>query len=388
MIRKIKNIVHGMVGWFWVFKCGYPAKSLKVIGVTGTDGKTTTTTLIYEMLKAAGIKVGVVTTVAAKIGNEEIDTGLHVTNPGPELLQPMLLKMKQAGMTHVVLEVTSHGLDQNRVVGCNFWIGVMTNISHEHLDYHQTMQNYVEAKAKLFSRTKYAILNKDDKFFNFFKNKAAGQIVDYGRTNISEVSLALLGDYNKYNIAAAEVAAKICGVEDKIIFQVVKGFVGIKGRREEIKMGQKFRVIVDFAHTPNAIENIAEQLKKELPKGKTLTIVFGCPGKRDESKRTLMGQAAVKYADKVIITADDPRNDDMGRIFSMATADLSQLQMQKVVRIDDRKKALEEALAAAKMGDMVLLAGKGHEKSLAVGNEEISWSDQEEAKRILREILR
>ena len=360
----------------WVLRCGYPAKGMTVIGVTGTDGKTTTCTLIYEILKAAGIKVGLVTTVGAYIGDEETDTGLHVTNPGPELLQPLLKRMKEAGITHVVLEVTSHGLDQNRVVGCNFKIGILTNITHEHLDYHKSMEAYREVKARLFHSTQYSVLNKDDDSYEYIKSKCGGQVISYEKTKLVEISPALGGDHNKYNIAAAVEVAKIFEVDNRVVSKVIRDFKGVKGRREEIEEGQNFRVIVDFAHTPNALEQTLKSLKAEkTQKTQRLIAVFGCPGKRDKSKRPLMGQAAIKYADRVIVTADDPRNEDLGEIFKQINVDAE--------RIDDRREAIKSALKEAKAGDIVLLAGKGHEKSLAVGDKEIPWSDQETAKEIL-----
>jgi len=376
MLRKLKNFIHGIVGWLWVLRCGYPAKGMTVIGVTGTDGKTTTCTLIYEILKAAGIKVGLVTTVGAYIGDEETDTGLHVTNPGPELLQPLLKRMKEAGIIHVVLEVTSHGLDQNRVVGCNFKIGILTNITHEHLDYHKSMEVYREVKARLFHSTQYSVLNKDDDSYEYIKSKCGGQVISYEKTKLVEISPALGGDHNKYNIAAAVEVAKIFEVDNGVVSKVIRDYKGVKGRREEIEEGQNFRVIVDFAHTPNALEQTLKSLKAEkTQKTQRLIVVFGCPGKRDKSKRPLMGQAAIKYADRVIVTADDPRNEDLGEIFKQINVNAE--------RIDDRREAIKSALKEAKAGDIVLLAGKGHEKSLAVGDKEIPWSDQETAKEIL-----
>jgi len=204
-----------------VVRNGYPARKLIVIGVTGTDGKTTTSHLIYEILKQAGFKVALVSTVAAYIGDEEIDTGFHVTTPDAKLLQPLIKKVVAAGMTHLVLEVTSHGLDQHRVLGCNFQIGVLTNVTHEHLDYHKTFEKYRATKAKLFRRVKYAVLNQDDPSFAYFKNVSSGQVIAYQKANIKNVSANLVGEYNQYNIAAAISVAKIFNAE-KFVPDVIK----------------------------------------------------------------------------------------------------------------------------------------------------------------------
>jgi UDP-N-acetylmuramoyl-L-alanyl-D-glutamate--2,6-diaminopimelate ligase len=404
MFRKLKNLIHWFWGWYWVIRCGYPARDLPVIGVTGTDGKTTTCTLIYEILKAAGIKTGLVTTVGAYIGDDEIDTGLHVTNPGPELLQPLLVKMKKAGITHVVLEVTSHGLDQNRVVGCNFKIGVLTNITHEHLDYHKTMVEYREAKAKLFRSTHFAVLNKDDNSFEYFsrKRKSKCKIVPYSKSNVKDISPALFGDYNLYNIGAATAVAEIFKIQDTITKQVIKLFEGVKGRREVIKMGQKFRVIVDFAHTPNALEQMLKSLKTQ--KTRKLIVVFGCTGERDKEKRPMMGEIATRLADVVIITSDDTRSESQDEIYKQIISGINPkfiyttsfpppnlgggikkggIVVGKVFKENDRRKAIEMAIKMAKPGDVVLLAGKGHEKTILRGKTEIPWSDQETAREIL-----
>ena len=210
---------HWGMAWYWVIRCGYPAKHLKVVGVTGTDGKTTTCTLIYEILKAGKKPVGMITTVAVKWtgkdGSEKTGgKGLHTTNPGPEELQPVLAAMKDDGVEYVVLEVTSHGLDQHRVSGCNFYVAVLTNITHEHLDYHGSMEEYRKAKLRLFlfPSIQYAVLNKDEENYRWIEARlSSGGLTRkiYGTTAIKQISSALAGDYNKCNIAAAETVARI-----------------------------------------------------------------------------------------------------------------------------------------------------------------------------------
>jgi UDP-N-acetylmuramoyl-L-alanyl-D-glutamate--2,6-diaminopimelate ligase len=384
LIRQLKNYYHLASAVFWTYRCGYPAKKLYVIGVTGTDGKTTTCTLIYEMLRSAGHKTGLLTTVAAKIGDEEIDTGLHTTNPGPELLQPILKRAVEKGITHMVIEVTSHGLDQNRVWGCNFKIGVLTNITHEHLDYHGTMEKYLLAKAKLLLNTRYSVLNKDDNSFEWFKSKCRGKVTAYGKTTIGDVSPALLGDYNKYNIAAATAVARILNIQDSIINKVVREFPGVPGRREEVQAGQDFRVVVDFAHTPNALEAVLTQLKKELPKGRKLIAVSGATGERDKGKRPIMGEIAARLADVVIVTSDDTRSEEQDEIYKQIIAGISRPDIEhKVRKENNRRRAIEMAIKMAKAGDIILLAGKGHEKTILLGKTEYPWSDAEVAGELL-----
>lgn len=372
-----KNIQHFWQSCWEVFKAGYPAQYLTVVGVTGTDGKTTTSHLIYAMLKAAGVKVALISTVAAYIGDEEIDTGFHVTTPDAKLLQPLIKRIVDAGMTHLVLEVTSHGLDQHRVLGCNFAIGVITNITHEHLDYHKTFEKYRATKTKLIANTQWSVINQDDPNFDYLKIRAGGQVIPYTRTEIKITNPKLSGDYNKYNVAAAAAVAKILNVQSAIINAAIADFPGVPGRLEEMKFGQKFRVVVDFAHTPNALENVLTELKVQLPKNKKLIVVFGCAGLRDHSKRPMMGEIATRLADTVIITAEDPRTETLESIYKDIAAAGS-------LREDDRQKAIELACKAAKPGDIVVACGKGHEKSINIGGVEYPWSDQEAFRKALK----
>ncbi len=384
MVQKFKNFYHLLNAWYWAWRCGWPGKKLYVIGVTGTDGKTTTCTLIYEILKAAGLKADYITTV-----NSE---GLHTTNPDPSLLQPLLKKMVEKGMTHCVLEVTSHGLDQNRVMGIDFQIGVLTNITHEHLDYHGTMEKYIEAKSKLFKYVKYAVLpNFQFEILNLKSNPNV-KIFKYRKSKIKNVSMALVGDYNLYNLAAATEVARILGIE-KWVKLVARSFSGVGGRREEVPNKKGFRVFVDFAHTPNALENVLTQLRKETKN--RLICVFGCTGERDKEKRPIMGEIAARIADFVIITSDDTRSENQDEIARQiidgmsnapglrATPSLIKEGEGGVFKINDRKKALQKALGMARKGDIVLLAGKGHEKTILHGTTEYPWNDFDEAVKIL-----
>ena len=363
VMRKIKNIYHWVRSWFWVFYYGYPAKELTVIGVTGTDGKTTTCNLIYEILRAAGYKAGLISTVWAKIDGKEFSLRLHVTNPEASILQKLLRQMVDEGCTHVVLEVTSHGLDQNRVVGCNFKIGVLTNITHEHFDYHKTMEEYVAAKAKLFRKVEYALLPNSQISSN-------SQIIKYSKTRIKNINPSLAGEYNKYNIGAAEAVAKILGGNQRTVNQFIRYFAGAPGRREEIKMGQKFRCIVDFAHTPNALEQLLVSLRRET-KNKII-LIFGCTGERDKEKRPVMGEIADRYADEVVVTTDDVRSESQDEIYEQIVNGMR----RKPYREDDRDRAIEMGVKMARAGDIVVASGMGHEQTQLIGKTEVHRSDK------------
>src|SRR3972149_7451510 len=298
---------------------GNPSQKLKVIGITGTDGKTTTANLIYWILKTSGAKVGLVSTIGAKIGKKEIDTGLHVTNPDPVSLEKLLSEMLRANCSYGILEVTSHGLDQKRVAGVKFDAGVLTNITHEHIDYHKSLAKYIKVKAKLFQGVKYAILNKKDFSYPKIKSmigafkkthdfqsgdelnahmsssgrrgnrglksaediiKSGVKIVDYPQKLSTKISEAIEKrfdeDYNRENAQAAIAVAKEYGVKDRVIVKAIKTFPNLPGRMEEIKNTEGIRVFVDFAHTPNALESALLALRKKT-KGRIIT-VLGCAG--------------------------------------------------------------------------------------------------------------
>lgn len=323
MIKWLKNLKHliGAIVATLVYR--YPARNLKIIGVTGTDGKTTTVHLIYSILKSAEKRTAFVSSIAAKIGDKEIDTGFHVTTPNPWLLQRLLWQMVNEKIEYVILETTSHGLGQHRLLGCNFQVGVVTNITHEHLDYHKTFKKYLAAKAKLFQGVKIAVLNRDEEHFNYLKRVAKkAKIVSYGIDKKADYTpesfkfkTKLPGKYNLYNCLAAIAATKALGIKDGIIRKAVGNFSNLPGRLEEISEGQDFQIFVDFAHTPNGLENVLETLKEEKGKGR-LIVVFGCAGERDKEKRPIMGEIATKMADLVVLTAEDPRSEDVNDIIA------------------------------------------------------------------------
>lgn len=365
---------------------GYPAQNLQVIGVTGTDGKTTTSSLIYQILKKADLKVALISTVSAKIGQKDLPTGLHVTSPNPWELQKLLKLIKDKGFEYVVLESTSHGLDQFRLLGSNFKIGVLTNVTHEHLDYHKTYSRYLQAKAKLFKQTQFSILNQDDSSFAKMKKLASGKIITYGlkkgtyNLRNSSFKTSLPGEYNLSNCLAALSVAKTLGIKDKVIYQAIKDFKGVVGRMEEIKNKFGFKVFVDFAHTPNGLKNALLALKQMKPK--KLMAVFGAAGLRDKTKRPMMGKNACQLANQVILTSEDPRTEDVLSIMSQISQGCK--NSKKIIKEPDRQKAINLAITLAQKGDIIGIFGKGHEKSLCFGNKEYPWSDQKAVKKALQ----
>ena len=376
----------------------FPSRQLKIVGVTGTDGKTTTVSLIYHILKEAGLSVGMVSTVSAKIGEKEIDTGFHVTSPNPQLLQRLLRKMVQSGIKYVVMEVTSHGLDQFRFLGINYEIGVLTNVTHEHLDYHQTFVHYLQTKAKLFARARIAVLNRDDNSFSFLASlatKAGGRLLSYGISQEADFTprnfpfeTPLRGEYNRYNILAAIAAASALGLNKEVVGKAVASFRGIVGRMEEIVSGgraKSFRVMVDFAHTPNALEQVLKTLREDLKKDQRLIVVFGAAGLRDRGKRPMMGKIAGKLADLVVLTAEDPRTEKVVDICNQIAVGCRRVGVEPTI-ISNRQEAIEFAIKNAKKGDIVVICGKGHEKSMCFGKKEYPWSDQEAIKKALQQL--
>lgn len=366
-----------------------PSNKLKVIGVTGTDGKTTTSNLIYWIIRTSGRKVGIVSTLGAKIGSHVIDTGLHVTNPEPIALQKFLSEMVAKNCEYAVMEVTSHGLDQERIGGVRFFISVLTNISHEHLDYHKTFENYVKAKAKLFNLSGIAVLNKSDSSFSLIKkllNSDKETLIYPGtKTDISienAIENRFPEPYNRLNALAAVTVTQRLGIDNGSIIEAIRSFPALSGRLEKIENNKGFEVIVDFAHTPNALKNVLQALNRRK-KGK-LICVFGCAGERDVAKRPMMAEISTKIADISVFTAEDPRHENIEEILSQMVLGVPR-GANAYFKIPDRGEAIAHAIQKlAKEGDTIIICGKGHEKSMAYGDKEYPWSDQEAVKEALK----
>ena len=374
-MQKLKNIYHLLQAIIANIFYGFPSRKLKVIGVTGTDGKTTTTHLIYHILKSAGKRVSMISTVYGKIGDKEYDIGLHTTTPDPFLVQKLLRKAVNHGDEYFVLETTSHALDQNRVYGIGFFIGVITNITHEHLDYHKTYEKYVKAKAKLLLNSKFCVINANDQSFNrlkqILKNK---KVISYSSKDFKIIKdLSNLTDFNRYNYLAAYTVCKNCGMPGKEILAAMRTFKLPPGRMELV-YNKDFKVIIDFAHTPNAFKNVLPEIRKlYLKKNGRLIHVFGAAGLRDASKRSLMGKASSKYADVIILTEEDYRTEDPQVICSSIAQGI---ENKPVFTIINRQKAIKKAIQTARKNDVILLTGKSHEKSLCRGKKEFPWDER------------
>lgn len=396
-------LAHLSAAWY-----DYPAKKLTVVGVTGTDGKTSTINLIFHILQQAGRKTGMISTVNAVIGDEVLDTGLHVTTPEAPDVQRYLAEMVAAGVEICLLESTSHGLSQHRVTACDFDLAVVTNITHEHLDVHNnSLAEYRLAKARLFDTLaqQAAILNTDDWSYHFLRERIGQRIpiISYGEATTAtmqgtkvvtapdstqfEVALPgqtyrvetpLVGRFNVSNVLAALATTVLgLGVAMADALAALKTFQGVPGRMERIDQGQAFTAIVDFAHAPNALQRALETVRT-LTDGRVIAI-FGCAGLRDVEKRTMMGHIAVELADVTVLTAEDPRTENLADILAttaQAMRSKGGVEGETFYRISDRGRAIYFAVQLAQPGDIVIALGKGHEQSMCFGTTEYPWDDR------------
>jgi len=380
---------------------GNPGAGLEIIGVTGTDGKTTTSSLIYHILKTARKKVALVSTVDAKIGRTSIKTGFHVTSPNPFALQAFLRRMRSQKIRYLVLEVTSHGLDQFRIYPLRPEIAVLTNITHEHLDYHGTMEAYTNAKLKLFKSAKHAVVNKDLSLFGEINarlpkvmfstyslhesSQLKPEAVKYSQTHTTFTlgntlySVPLTGEYNLYNVLAAISTALLLGIHPSDIKRALMSFKGVKGRLESIDNKRGIHTFVDFAHTPGGLRAVLTNLHSLKKPGENLIVIFGAAGLRDDTKRPLMGTVVAELADQIVITSEDPRIEDPGRIAKDILAGIPSSKRKKVIIELDRAKAINLAINhLAKRRDWVVSCGKGHEETMNLdGVTESPWSEHE-----------
>lgn len=383
------GLLRGLIGQI---KYRFPAHKIKVIIITGTDGKTTSATLLYHLLKKAGHKTALISTVSAKIGAEEITTGLHVTSPDPFKLHQLMRRMADEQVEYLVLEVTSHGAYQFRTWGIKPILSGITNLSHEHLDYHLNEQEYLKAKASILNKSQKVFLNADDDNYQALKNnlqQSSENILTYqASTRISpKISKAIAArfpeKYNRLNARLVYAITTELGIDKNKIAAAFVSFPEIPGRMEEVKTTKSFRVIVDFAHTPQALEAALTTLKGQLKgtQGK-LIAVYGSAGLRDHQKRPLMGEIGSRIADLVIFTAEDPRTESVCSIIRQLKENIG-LNLDKVMSIPDREKAISFAINdLAKRGDIVAILGKGHEQSICFGKTERPWSDVKVVKKV------
>jgi len=384
---------------------GEPSAKVKLIGVTGTNGKTTIATLLFKLFSALGYKCGLVSTVQNQIGGEVLPS-THTT-PDAVSLNALLSNMVDAGCTHVFMECSSHAIHQSRIAGLSFAGALFSNITHDHLDYHKTFDEYIKVKKQFFddlSSTAFAISNKDDKRGEvMLQNTAAkkmyyslktladfkGKILDNGLlglvmlVNDKEVHFRLIGEFNAYNLLAVYGAAVSLGEDSDTVLTTMSMLTGAEGRFDYIISASKIIGIVDYAHTPDALENVLTTIKK-LKKGYEQVItVVGCGGDRDKTKRPVMGQVAAEWSDKVIFTSDNPRTEEPGDILKDIEAGLGSAAKRKSLFISDRKEAIKTAVSLANAEDIILVAGKGHEKYQDIKGVKHPFDD----KKILKDVF-
>jgi UDP-N-acetylmuramoyl-L-alanyl-D-glutamate--2,6-diaminopimelate ligase len=407
VVERVRNaLADAADAWF-----DHPSRSLHVMGVTGTDGKTTTCFLAEAVLRAAGRRPGLIGTVELGIGDERIPNENRNTTPEALELQALLADMVAAGNDSVVMEATSHGLAQARTRNVDFDVGILTNLTSEHLEFHGTLENYRAAKATLFEQAPVSILNADDPSFAFFRDRAAGSVTTYGLEADADVrasavdasptgtafdvtagawsgrvALRLPGSFNVYNGLAAIALAQVEGIDLDLAARALGEVPGVPGRMETVDLGQPFGVVVDYAHTADSLGKVLRILRP-LTRGR-LIAVFGSAGERDPTKRPAMGRVAAELADISIITDEDPRLEDP-RAINRAIADGARSagarDGESLLVIDDRPAAISHAIGLAGDGDVILLAGKGHEKTIIYGTEGRWWDEKEVARRALRE---
>ncbi|SMB96442.1 UDP-N-acetylmuramoylalanyl-D-glutamate--2,6-diaminopimelate ligase [Desulfonispora thiosulfatigenes DSM 11270] len=389
---------------------GYPSRNFTLIGITGTNGKTTTSNLIAKILEEQGEKVGLIGTIHNRIGSEILP--VERTTPESRDLQELFAQMVQKDVTYVIMEVSSHALDLMRVRGSEFDIAVFTNLTQDHLDYHETMENYFNAKSKLFfeltnesskKQKKYAIINKDDEWGKLLLQKYRGNKISYSieedtdfkaeeikisakgveyNVNKTKVNLKLTGKFNVYNSLAALAVASSINIPLKKAIKTIEEINGVAGRFQVINNSCGFSVIIDYAHTADSLVNILTTAK-EFVQNKIIT-VFGCGGDRDKSKRPKMGEAAAKYSDYCIVTSDNPRTENPEAIIKDILPGIQkEISNEQYEIIINRKDAIKKAVEVAHEGDIIIIAGKGHETYQEINGKKYPFDDKE----IVEELL-
>jgi len=389
----------------------FPTERLQLIGITGTNGKTTITYLLESIFKQYQKKTGLIGTIQMKIGDQSIP--IVNTTPDALELQQSFYEMVKENVDVAMMEVSSHALDLGRVYGCDFDIAIFTNLSQDHLDYHKDMDDYLQAKSLLFSqlgntydkeKLKYAVINADDSSSNYLKKCTAQPIITYGCENKADVTAShielsshhtsfmlntpkgsvtiksqLIGMFNVYNMLAASSAAIAANIPLTTIKEALASITGVSGRFEQVKEGQNYTVIVDYAHTPDSLENVLKTVK-DISK-KNIYVVIGCGGDRDRDKRPLMADVAMTYADLSIFTSDNPRSEDPEKIIKDMTNHLNEQHYETII---DRRQAIFRAIELAGADDVVLIAGKGHETEQEIKGKVFEFDDRQVAKDAIR----
>ncbi len=414
--HPLRLLYHRILATIAVVVNGFPSSGMVVIGVTGTNGKTTTVNLITNILNHAGYKVGMTSTIAFQIGNERMVNDSKQTTLGPFQLQKYLKQMKLAGCKYAVVEVTSHAIDQSRVLGINFDVAVITNVTEDHIEYHGSFNNYLSSKAKLFKKVskgkrkfgtqKVFVMNADDQYYKYFDRHVADRKITYGLkqatvyaegiekkpegssfvlhvpNNAIPVNINMPGDFSIYNALAAASTCLALQVPLEVIKAALESGSGVPGRFEHVDVGQSYSVIVDYAHTADALENLLALYRKLTP-GRLFAVFGATGGGRDKSKRPDMGKAASEIADYVIVTNDDPYEEDEIGIVDQVSEGVQREQGKDFWQIPDRREAIRLALTMAREGDTVVVAGKGAEEVIMLRGKRVPWND----KKVIEELL-
>jgi len=386
----------------------HPSAKLKLVGVTGTNGKTTTTTLLYNLFSKLGHKCGLLSTVVNKIGDKDI-ISTHTT-PDPVALNELLNQMVEEGCTHCFMEVSSHAVHQHRITGLKFTGGVFTNITHDHLDYHKTFQEYIRVKKTFFDNLladAFSLVNVDDKNgmvmlqntkaskYSFalkspadfkvkvLENQFSGLVLNLCGT---EVWSRLIGDFNAYNLVAVYAVSELLGEEKLEVLTVLSNLESVEGRFQYTTSEKGITAIVDYAHTPDALENVLKTIDNIRTKNETVYTVVGCGGDRDKAKRPKMAGIACEMSDKVIITSDNPRSEDPKVIIEEMMEGVEGLHFKKTLSIEDREQAIKTAVSMAEKGDIILIAGKGHEKYQEIKGVKHHFDDMETVTNLFKKL--
>ncbi len=384
---------------------GRPSESLFTLGITGTDGKTTTSYLLHHLLSGE-YKTGLLSTAGVRLGEKRLELSGHFTTPEAPQVQRFLAQFRSGGCSHAVIESSSHGFAMHRLDEVSYNLGVWTNLSPEHLDYHKTFEAYRDAKATLMRRAKVSILNADDPEFSYFTGESKEVIsykieaeADYRAANVREetgrlrwrletkgkrydATLPMIGRYNVHNALAALAAAEQTGIEMEELLERLATFPGVPGRMQLVQ-SQPFAVVADFAHTAPALEKALQAVRPQT-KGR-LIVVIGAAGERDPGKRAPLGRAAAQHADIAIFTEEDSRSEEIEEILAEMMRGAQEVGGGEVRLEPDRQKAIRQAVEGARPGDLILLAGKGHEATLERKDEVIPWDEVAEARRALAE---
>lgn len=379
---------------------GHPSSKLKLVGVTGTNGKTTTATLLYEMAKFEGYKAGLISTVCNYIQNRAVPT-THTT-PDPLTLNELLAEMVDAGCDYAFMEVSSHAAHQHRIAGLKFAGAIFSNLTRDHLDYHGTVENYMNAKKMFFDMLPadaFALVNVDDKAGKYMVQNTHAKVYTYSlrsdadfrcrvletrldgtllSLNGKDVEVAFTGRFNAYNLTAVYAASILIGWNPEEVLVNMSRLVPVSGRFQTLQSPLGVTAIVDYAHTPDALVNVLDAIAEVAPADSRIITVCGAGGNRDHGKRPLMAAAAAERSDIVILTSDNPRNEDPVAIINDMKAGLNDAQLQQTEAIVDRRQAIRRAVELARPGDIILIAGKGHETEQIIGSEVLHFDDRQE----------